>query len=139
MDTLSNMLSKLKNASMAGKAFIEVPHTKVCEGVAKVLKEAGFVVDVKTFKNSGESFKSLRVDVADTDNNIRLTDVKIVSKPGRRMYKAFTDIKTVAGDHIMSVVSTSRGIMSGSEARKRKLGGELICIVVAMGVMGTQP
>ena len=129
MDLLSNMLSKIKNASMAKRDFIEVPFSNKCLGVAEVLKSGGFVSGVKTFKQEKSPLKGIRVDIKDEKGDIRITDLKIMSKPGRRLYVHNEDIKAVRGDYILSVVSTSRGMMKGSEARKKKLGGELICIV----------
>ena len=129
VDRLSNMLSDLKNAALARKSYIETFYSKECEGVANVLKEAGFLEDVKIFKEKGNSYKSLRLDLAKQDGQIKITDVKRLSKPGRRQYGGNSDIKPVVGGYGVLIVSTSRGIMSGLEARKKKLGGELICKV----------
>lgn len=123
-DRLSNMLSSLKNASMAGKNFVELPHTKECEGVANVLKDAGYLTEVKTFKEKGSSFKSLRLDLDPS-----LTQTVRVSKPGQRIYSSAAHLSRVSKGIGVLVVSTSKGILSGSEARKRKLGGEVLCEV----------
>ncbi len=123
------MLSSLKNAAMAGNSFVETFYSKECEGVAKVLKEKGFLDDVKVFKPKGKSHKGLRLDLAKEDGLIKLTEVKRMSKPGRRLYVRSTDITPVSGGHGLVVVSTSRGIMSGQEAKTKKLGGEIICKV----------
>jgi len=127
MDRLSNMLSSLKNASMAKKSYVEIFYSKECEGVANVLKEAGFLEGVKTFKSKGKSHKGLRMDLAKEGDEFVLSEVQRMSKPGRRLYIGSGDIKPVVGGHGVLIVSTSRGIMSGDEAKKKKLGGELIC------------
>ena len=114
---------------MSGKTSIEVPYTRECEDVAKSLKEAGFLSDVKVFKDTGKSYKRMRIDVAYDNGNPKVTDVSRLSKPGRRIYKGYADITKVAGGFGVLIVSTSRGIMSGTEAKKKKLGGELICSV----------
>ena len=114
---------------MAGNSYVETFYTKECEGVAKVLKEKGFLDEVKVFKQKGVSHKSLRLDLAKEEGLIKLSDVKRVSKPGRRLYVGHTDISPVFGGHGLLVVSTSRGIMSGQEAKTKKLGGEIICKV----------
>ncbi|MBP7927635.1 30S ribosomal protein S8 [Patescibacteria group bacterium] len=130
LDRLSNMLSALKNASMAKKPYVELAHTNQCESVAKVLKNSGFLSEVKVFKDKGASFKNLRLELAkEDDTSFKVTQVKRISKPGRRLYRAYADLRPVAGGIGVAVVSTSRGIMSGSEARKKKLGGEIICEV----------
>ncbi|KKS17469.1 MAG: Ribosomal protein S8 [candidate division WWE3 bacterium GW2011_GWC1_41_7] len=129
VDLLSNMLSSIKNASMAGRRSIEVPHSKESEEVAKNLQKSGFLENVKVFKESGTAGKKIHLDLSYENGLPRVTDVKRISKPGRRVYKSYKDIERVAGGYGTLVVSTSRGIMEGSEAKKRKLGGELICSV----------
>jgi len=127
VDRLSNMISSIRNAVMAGKPFMETFYSKECAGVANVLKQAGFLSEVKTFKPEGKSFKGLRLDFATEDGSIKLSEIKRISKPGKRYYCGSVDIKPVSGGHGILVVSTSRGIMSGPEAKKKKLGGEVIC------------
>lgn len=130
MDRLSNMLSAIKNAVMAKKKFIEIPHTKECEEVANVLKESGFLSNVKVFKEKGESFKKLRLDIVYNDNNIsQVTDLRRISTPGKRVYSSSAKLRPSRSGFGVFVVSTSRGIMNGMEARKKKLGGEVLCEV----------
>ena len=114
---------------MAGNDFIETYYSKECENVAEVLKETGFLEEVKVFKHKNKKYKGLRLELAKTDGDFNITDVKRVSKPGRRVYINSGDIKIVAGGHGVMLVSTSRGVMGGGEARKKKLGGEVICKV----------
>ena len=85
---------------------------------------------VKTFKPAEKSFKMLHIELERDENEVfALTDVKRVSKPGSRVYKSKDEIHRVAGGFGILVVSTSRGIFSGDEAKKRNLGGEIICEV----------
>lgn len=124
------MLSSLKNAVLAGNDFAEFYHSKECENVAKVLEEAGFLSEVKTFKYKDKKYKGLRLELAkDKDENFAISEIKRISKPGRRMYVSSDDLSPVKAGHGITVVSTSRGVMSGMEARKKKLGGEIICRV----------
>ena len=129
MDRLSNMLSALKNASMAGKKVVEVMYSKECEEVAKVLKEKGFLESVKLFKPEKTSVKRIHIEVAEADGIFTLTETRRVSKPGRRIYKGADEIGTFKRGFGVMVVSTSKGIMSSAEARKKKIGGEIICEV----------
>ncbi|OGC70069.1 30S ribosomal protein S8 [candidate division WWE3 bacterium RIFOXYC1_FULL_39_7] len=130
IDRLANMLSTLKNASMAKKPVVEMVYSRECEAVAQVLKDKGFLRTVKTFKPSEQPFKMLHIELEhDEDGTYAITDVKRVSKPGSRVYKGVSEIHRVAGGFGTLVVSTSRGIFSGDEAKKRKLGGEVICEV----------
>ncbi len=127
VDHLSNMLSSIKNASLSGKPFIEIPYTKECEEVAKNLESAGFLEKVKVFKPEGVSHKMLHLDLGYNNGVPLIREVKRVSKPGKRVYKGYNDLGQTLGGFGVTVVSTSRGVMNSVEARKKKLGGEVIC------------
>jgi small subunit ribosomal protein S8 len=114
---------------MSGKPSIEVPYTKESEEVAKNLRKAGFLENVKVFKEENSAFKKLHIDLVFENGISKITDVKRISKPGRRMYSGYKDLRRAAGGFGVTVVSTSRGVMDSSEARKKKLGGEVICEV----------
>lgn len=130
-DIISNMLSSIRNASMVNKEFIELPHTKNIEAIAKVLQKGNFLKKVKGFKEKGSTHKGLHIDLAYEDSGApMINEIKRVSKPGRRIYMRFGDIKRIKPEYGVLVVSTSRGIMSGEDARKKKLGGEVICEVI---------
>jgi small subunit ribosomal protein S8 len=129
MDRTSNMLSSIKNIAMAGRDFIEIRHTKECEAIAKVLQEKGYLEGVKSFKQEKGDGKMLHIGVVKEEGVAKLSQVKIISKPGRRIYRSFGELRPVLQGIGVMVISTSRGIMSGQEARKKKLGGEVICEV----------
>jgi len=129
LDRVSNMLSALKNAAMAGNKYIEVAETKEIENIAKVLKEKGFLDEIKSFKPKGKSFKMLHLDLAFENGLPKITDVKRISKPGHRRYMGSASLKKVAGGFGVQVVSTSRGILDSETAKSKKFGGELICEV----------
>ncbi len=130
VDTIGNMLSQIKNASMVGKEFVELPHSKMNEAVAKVIEKVGFVKEVKVFKEGGAATKSLHIDLAyDKGGKAKIMDIRRVSKPGRRLYASHEEIKRVDPKFGLLVISTPQGVMSGEEARKQKVGGELICEV----------
>jgi len=129
IDRISNMISAIKNSSMADRTHLEVPYTKECESIAKVLKDKGFLDEVKVFKGEKSSMKYLSLDLVKDGEVIKLSEAKVVSKPGRRIYKGYKELNPVLQGLGVMVVSTSRGIMDGREARKKKLGGEVICEV----------
>lgn len=129
MDRTSNMLSSIKNAAMAGRDFIEIRHSKECESIAKVLEEKGYLEGVKSFKQENGGGKMLHAGLIKEEGVAKLSQVKIISKPGRRIYKKYGGLRPVLQGLGVMVISTSRGIMSGQEARKKKLGGEVICEV----------
>jgi small subunit ribosomal protein S8 len=129
VDRISNMLSTIKNCSMSGRDFVEVYYSKECESIAKVLEEKGFLEGIKVFKKEKSSAKMLHIGLVKEDGKAKVTEVKRISKPGRRIYKGAKELRGVLQGLGVLVVSTSRGIMSGTEARKKKLGGEVLCEV----------
>ena len=126
-DTIANMLSTIKNAVMVRKTFVEIPHSKQNEEIAKVLEGRGFVGKVKVFSHKGSTHKGLHIDLAYDEEIPVLNNIRRVSRPGRRIYKQSGDLRLVKGGHGLLVISTSRGIMSGEEAKKKSLGGEVLC------------
>jgi small subunit ribosomal protein S8 len=130
-DTIANMLSQLKNASMVGKEYIEIPYSKVNEAVLKVFEQYEFIKKVKVFKEKGSSFKSLHVDIAyEANGDSKIRGIKRVSKSGRRLYLKSKEIETTNPKYGFSVFSTPKGIMSCVDARDKNLGGEIICKVI---------
>lgn len=129
MDTLANMLSTIKNASMIQKPFVELPYSGIKEEVLGVLKEKGFIENVKVFKQEGKGFKMLHVDLKYDNGQRAITEIKRVSKPGRRIYKTKDGLKTIRGGFGISIVTTSAGVMDSRDAKRKRLGGEVICLV----------
>ncbi len=130
VDTIGNMLSQIKNASMVGKKVIEIPHSSLNEAIAKVIEKAGFIDEVKVFKESGVTNKKLSIKLSyEKDGSSRIMDIKRISKPGRRLYAGSGEIKRVNPKYGLVVLSTPKGVMTGEDARKQKVGGELICEV----------
>ena len=123
-DTIADMLTRIRNAQAARHERVSLPYSKIKEGIAKILSEAGFVGDVKVEKNG--SFQQLVIELKATGS---ITALERVSKPGRRVYASSSDIPLVLGGRGLVVLSTSKGLMTGREARKQGLGGELICKV----------
>lgn len=121
------MLSRFRNALAVGKSEVTMPHSNSKEAVAKVLARRGFVSSVKTEK--GESYKMLTVVLNLTDTNSPITHLARISKPGRRVYAQVNKIPPVKHGRGIIIISTSQGVMSGDEAKAKKLGGELICEV----------
>ena len=131
MDTISNMLSSIKNASAVGKEFVELPYTKTNEAILGVLKDAGLIMNMKVFKEKESSHKSLHVGLLYGDlDEPRVRKANRISKPGRRIFKSYRELKKFNPGTGIWVVSTSRGILSSNEAKSKKLGGELICEVM---------
>ena len=127
-DTIADMLIRIKNASLRKKASVEMPYSKLNESICKVLKNHGFIENYRVFKEKAVSYKSLAVDLAyDTSGKSRFTNIIRVSKSSLRIYSGYRDLRSIMSGLGIYVVSTPKGVMSSKEARKRKLGGEVIC------------
>ena len=131
MYPIANMLIAIKNAQSANKERLLVPFSKSKFDIAKILKEAGFVSDIerkkKKIKKTEQNFVEIKINREGQANQI--SGIKLISKPSRRVYTKKIEIKPVMSGYGLSIISTSKGIMSGEEARKQNLGGELIAEV----------
>ena len=127
-DPLGDMVTRLRNGSTARKDKVLMPHSKIKLEVAKVLKEEGFISDYVHHdkKPQGEITLVLKYGA---EREPAITGIRRVSKPGLRRYSRSTRLPKVLGGMGISILSTSRGIMSDTEARKQKVGGEVICTV----------
>lgn len=124
-DPIGDLLIQIKNASLAGKPNVELPYSRLKMAVSQVLKEEGYVADAVKI---GESPKArLRLSLKYDGKVAAISDVKRKSKPGLRLYIPQNAIPTVVGGMGTAILSTSKGVMTGKEARKRGLGGELLC------------
>ena len=122
------MLTRIRNAQMRSKDSLELPYSKQNEQVAKILEAKGFLSGVKSFKYEGKAFKGLHIDLKYTeDGTPAIQAINRVSRPGLRNYSTARNIKRVLGGLGISVISTSRGIMASDDARRQKLGGEILC------------
>jgi small subunit ribosomal protein S8 len=126
-DPIADMLSRIRNAIAVRKSEVQMPHSNAKETVARLLKQSGFVSDVKVEK--ADIGKTLVVTINGTGENARITEITRLSKPGRRLYAGATEIPTVKRGRGIVIISTSRGMMVGADAKKQGVGGELICKV----------
>lgn len=124
-DPVGDFIIQLKNASMIGKPSVVVPYSKLRHAVAGKLREGGYVGEVS--KRGKKVQKSLEVELRyDKAGKSTIHGVKRVSKPGRRMYRGADDILPVRYGKGALILSTPKGILSGSEARKQHVGGEAL-------------
>jgi small subunit ribosomal protein S8 len=126
-DPIADMLTRIRNAILVRKGAVTMPHSKVKQSVAELLKANGFVADVKV---SDEGIaKRLEITINNDLENARITEIQRLSKPGRRAYASAAEIPKIKGGRGIVIVSTSKGMMTGDDARKAGVGGELICKV----------
>lgn len=123
-DRVGDFIIRLKNAGAIGKATVELPYSKYLEAIAKKLAQLGFVAGVSTGKKDE---KTLEVALAyDEQGRHKITDVKRVSKPGRRLYVPAREAHGVKSGEGALILSTPKGILSDKEARKVRAGGETL-------------
>jgi small subunit ribosomal protein S8 len=127
-DPISDFLTRLRNASKAGLAECVAPHSKLKESLATILKSEGFVREVSTGTDE-RGHKTLVVTLKYVDSTPVLTGIKRVSTPGRRMYHGYQEIPRVLNGLGIAILSTSKGLMKDQDARRNKLGGEIVCTV----------
>ena len=128
-DTISDMLTRIRNANLARHQTTQVPSTKMTRSIAKVLREEGFIGD---FEETGEGVKKHLVLALKYQGKSRkpiITALKRVSKPGLRVYSNRQDLPRVLGGIGIAIISTSSGIMTDREARRTGVGGEVLCYV----------
>ena len=124
-DPIADMLTRIRNGLSANQTSVVVPYSKIKLSIAQILQNKGFIAGVKEIKNG--AFASLELQLS--GSNRKITTITRVSKPGRRMYAPKTEIPKVLGGRGIVIISTPSGIMTGSEAQKKGVGGELICMV----------
>jgi len=125
-DPISDMLTRIRNANLALVPEVEVAHSKMKESIAGILKKEGYIADCSV---EGKTAKKIRLKLKFLGRKGIIAGLKRVSKPGLRRYVGATEIPRVLGGMGTAIVSTSRGVMTGVQARKQSLGGELICYI----------
>lgn len=126
-DTLGDFLTIIRNGSHAGLKSVSAQWSSVREGVARILKESGYIADfTKTEKNK---LPVIEITLKYNGKKPVITEINRISKPGRRIYTGYGDIPKVIGGMGISVLTTSKGILSDTEARQQKVGGEILAQV----------
>jgi len=129
-DTIADMLTRIRNASMAGKKEVDIPFSNQKKAIAKVLLKEGYIAEIVENKKKVEpKDKLLKIKLRYKQGMPAIEGIIKVSKPGRRVYKPYKKMPRVLSGFGMAIVSTSKGVMSAEEAKKKKQGGEIICKV----------
>jgi small subunit ribosomal protein S8 len=125
-DPISDMLARIRNANRALLPVVEVPHSKLKESIAGILKREGYIND---FAVEGQVPRTMKLKLKYQGKKSVIEGLRRVSTPGLRRYVGSTEIPRVRGGLGVAVVSTSEGVMTGHQARKKNIGGELLCYV----------
>ncbi len=129
-DPISDMLTRIRNAIAVRKTEVSLPHSNIKESVARLLQQSNFIDDVSVSDApAGEVGKTLNIRINNDDSNARITEIVRLSKPGRRYYVNAREIPTVKRGRGVVILSTSKGLMTGDQAKTERVGGELICKV----------
>jgi small subunit ribosomal protein S8 len=127
-DIISDFLTRIRNAQAARHETVSVASSKMKFAIAKILEREGYVSNVK--ETSDGPKKTLTVTLKYTDGKGAIRGLKRVSKPGLRVYRGSSELPRVLNDLGIAIVSTSSGIMTNKDARRRKLGGEVLCEIM---------
>lgn len=127
-DPIADMLTRIRNAVRVERSAVQMPVSKVKRGVAEVLKREGYIWDWQEEQLEGEPGKQLRIDLKYGPNGEQVIQkIRRVSSPGRRVYSQAKSLRPVLNGLGISIISTSRGVLSDREARQKNLGGEVLC------------
>jgi len=127
IDPISDMLTRIRNAGRALLPTVAMPHSRIKESIANILKQEGYVAEVAVDGKAAKKTIKLKLKYEGKKNVIE--GLKRVSSPGLRRYVGSTEIPRVLGGLGVAVVSTSEGLMTGTQAKKKNLGGELLCYI----------
>jgi len=127
-DPVADMLTRIRNAVRTDKEQVIIKASKVCEGVAKVLKEEGYIRDYDVIDDGKQGILRMALKYA-PDGRSAITEIKRRSKPGRRVYSGESSLPHVLGGYGIAIVSTSKGVLSDRVCRKENVGGEILCTV----------
>ncbi|MBI5723432.1 MAG: 30S ribosomal protein S8 [Planctomycetes bacterium] len=127
-DPVADMLTRIRNALTAGQEAMNVPASRICTGVCGVLKEEGYIKDFKPVEDDKQGQIRIYLKYGPSGEKI-ITELTRVSRPGRRVYSSVDSLPRPLEGMGISIVSTSRGILSDRQCREQKVGGEVICTV----------
>ena len=129
-DPIADMLTRIRNGSVAAQETVRMPSSKLKEALAGILRREGYVVDFRVNDDPGRPGRTLEIDLKYSNERVpTITGIRRVSKPGLRVYTKADRLPRVLGGLGVAVLSTSQGLMTDREARERRMGGEVLCYV----------
>jgi|TARA_B110000977_G_scaffold201542_1_gene296756 small subunit ribosomal protein S8 len=126
-DTISDLLTRIRNAILANHQIVKVPKSNKAYAILKVLYREKLIQSIRPVSISGKDF--LLVILSSPKQKVKISKLKRISKPSVRVYKKYKDIPTVLGGFGLALISTSKGILTDMEARQQRLGGEILCFI----------
>jgi small subunit ribosomal protein S8 len=125
-DPVADMLARIRNAASARHQKVDIPASKLKAEIARILKEEGYIANFKATEEEGHKVLRLYLKY-DNNNTAAISNVERVSRPGCRVYVRRTDIPRVLGGMGINILTTPKGVMTGRQARKQGVGGEVLC------------
>ncbi len=127
-DPISDMLTRIRNAARINREQVNIKASNICEGIADVLRKEGYIEDFDRIDDGKQGI--LRITLKYNQEGVAIiSEIKRISKPGRRIYSSVADLPHVLGGMGIVVVSTSKGVMSDKNCRESNMGGEILCMV----------
>jgi len=127
-DPIADMLTRIRNANRVGRKFVQISKSKICTGIAQVLKDEGYIEEYDVIEDGKQGTLRVKLKYSMSGDKV-IHEIDRQSKPGRRMYRAVGELPQVLNGMGIAVVSTSKGVMSDRKAREANVGGELLCTV----------
>src|SRR2546423_15252517 len=127
-DPIADMLTRIRNANRVGRRMVLVPKSKICTGIAQVLRDEGYIEHYDVLEDGRQGQIRVKLKYSSSGDKV-IHDLDRASKPGRRIYRKVEDLPKVLNGMGIAVVSTSKGVMSDRKAREENVGGELLCTV----------
>lgn len=129
VDTVGNFLTTIRNGILLGKQFVTAPYSRMNVGIAQILKDEGFIKDVVVLNIEDSDLKKVNIYLKYVNDESVIHEINRISTPGRRAYKKAKKLKPVIGKLGISILSTSKGLMTDKKAKELSVGGEVLCSV----------
>jgi len=128
-DTISDMLTRIRNATMVKHQIVQIPVTKMSLAITTILKEEGFIEDFEPYQENKREYLLLSLKYNGKSRDSVISQIKRISKPGLRVYKKSNELPKVLDDLGIAIVSTSKGVMTNVKAKTLGIGGEVLCYI----------
>lgn len=128
-DTISDMLTRIRNANMVKHQIVQIPSTKMSLAIAQILKDEGFVEDFENYTENNKKYLLISLKYIGKSREPIICRIERVSKPGLRIYSSSKKLPRVLGDLGIAIISTSKGVMTNIKARELGIGGEILCYI----------
>lgn len=127
-DSIADMLTRIRNATMVKHEYVDIPFSKMKQQIANILKDEGYVKEVRILRYKAPGIIRIYLKYDDNRDSV-IRGLKRISKPGRRVYAGVEELPRVLGGLGIAIISTNKGVITDREARKLRVGGEVICFV----------